>query len=108
VVTGTASETACAQAAAKTRRLEHVVHVYVMIYRVHAGRCRFVRKDGTLGGKRSCKRPIELRARGTVKWGLRLKVALPAGHYSIRSDAVDGLRHHQRRSGASFMTVTVH
>jgi hypothetical protein len=98
VVRGVASEKQCPHVGASTRRREHVIHVYVTVYRkARAGRCRFLQRNGKLTAARSCKRAIALLARGTSHWTLALRIALPAGTYFARSDAVDGFRRHQRR-----------
>jgi hypothetical protein len=102
LVTGSASERRCAHSSAASRRRQRVVRVFVVISRPAAhGRCRFVGANGHLSRARSCKRPIELRARGTSHWRLRLRLHLPRGRYFIRSDAVDGFRRHQHRTRAS-------
>jgi hypothetical protein len=70
-----------------------------MIYRhVAHRRCRFVTAGGKLSKARSCSRPIELRARGSAHWTLRVRT-IPMGQYLVRSDAVDRLHHHQRPAG---------
>ncbi len=99
-VSGTASERRCAG----TR----VAQVYVSVVRSAGhGRCRFLLANGRLGRARSCRRPVELRARDTGRWRLRRRVDLPAGHYLIRSAAVDGFGRHQRRSGAAVVARRV-
>ena len=110
VASGTAGENQCAHASASTRRRERVVAVYMMIYKpASGGRCRFARHSGKLTGPRSCARPVEFLARGTSHWTLRVRMRVPAGQgYLLRSDAVDGLGHHQRHSTASVVRVRVH
>lgn len=106
VIAGTASERPCAHASAFARRRERVARVYVVIYkRAPRGRCRFVEPSGALSAARSCSKAIELRARGTGRWSLRLRVTLTPGRYLIRIDAVDGFRRHQHR--ASPLTIRV-
>jgi hypothetical protein len=109
VASGTASEKKCAQADAATRSHEHVVAVFVMIYKAAShGRCRFVKRNGKLSALRACTRPIEYRARGTSKWKLRRRMRIPPGRgYLVRSDAVDGLGRHQRHSSVSVVPVRV-
>ncbi len=99
-VSGTASERRCAGA--------RVARVYVSVARpVGRGRCRFLTGGGRLSRPRTCRRPIELRARGTRRWRLCRRLSIPAGHYLLRSDAVDGRGRHQRRSGASVVARRV-
>jgi hypothetical protein len=107
-VRGTASERRCPGPSAATRRAERVTHVWVSVYRTYAhGRCRFLLDSGRLGSRRACKRPVHFRARGTAHWSLRRRLRIPRGVYLVRADAVDGLHHHQRRSGASVVRVRV-
>jgi dienelactone hydrolase len=107
-VSGTAGEHRCATASAANRRRQRLAHVYVMIYRaVGHGRCRFVKRTGALSRPRSCRRPIEFVARGTSRWSLRRRISLAPGRYTIRSVAVDRLRHRQPRSAASQVSIVV-
>lgn len=106
VVRGTASEQPCATASRAKRHKQHVARVLVTIYKaVGHGRCRFLNKSGRLSGAHSCSRPIWLRATGTKHWVLRLRHPIPAGHYLIRAEAVDGLHHHQRKSAESVVKL---
>ncbi|MGH2891373.1 MAG: hypothetical protein ACRDNJ_17290, partial [Solirubrobacteraceae bacterium] len=107
-VSGRASERACQHASRSVRRRERVRRVYVSVYRnLRYGRCRFLQRSGRLGRRRSCRRPIELRARGTRHWRVRRRIRIPRGSYLVRSDAVDGYGRHQRRSGGSVVRVRV-
>ncbi len=90
------------------RRLQKLAHVWVMVYQPAAhGRCRFLERSGKLSRPRPCDRPIEFLARGTSKWSLGLLIPVPRGHYLIRSDAVDRLHHHQRRTAVSVIGLSV-
>jgi hypothetical protein len=53
------------------------------------GRCRFLAPDGRLSSPRSCARPTLLLARGTTRWRLSLRVALPRAVYTVVVRAVD-------------------
>jgi dienelactone hydrolase len=107
-VRGRASERKCRAATPAIEDQEHVAHVFVSIYRPYRhGRCRFLRADGQLTAKRACAKPVEFRARGMGVWSLRRHQHIPRGTYLIRADAVDGLDHHQRHSGASVVRVRV-
>jgi dienelactone hydrolase len=107
-VAGTAGEHRCAGAPAAKRRRQRLAHVYVMIYRTAAhGRCRFVERSGALSRPRSCRRPIEFLARGASRWSLNLVIPLAPGRYKLRSDAVDRLHHHQPRTPAPVVSVTI-
>ncbi len=87
-----------------------MVHEFVIVSRSAAhGRCRFLTSGGELSTPRSCRQPIELRAEGTTHWTLSRQHLSPTpGRYEIRSDAVDGLHHHQKRTVASVDVVHVH
>jgi dienelactone hydrolase len=107
-VRGSASERTCQGATPAIQNKERVTHVFVSIYRVAGhGRCRFLRSNGRLTTPRSCAKPVEFRARGMEVWSLRRHQSVPRGTYLIRADAVDGLHHHQRHSGASVVRVRV-
>jgi dienelactone hydrolase len=95
ILRGTAHENRCAKASsAKKRRKQHVVRVLISISASAGhGRCRFLRANGTLTSARSCSRPVQLRARGTRRWVLRISHSIPAGRYLIKVVAIDALRH---------------
>ncbi len=109
-LTGTASEPVCAHASSATRRHQRVTRVLLTVSRtLRGGRCRFLLGNGRLTRARSCRRPVSFIARGTTRWrlGLHTRRAIPAGRYLVRADAIDGLRHHARRSGAAVVVVRV-
>jgi hypothetical protein len=79
-----------------------------MIYRpASRGRCRFLERSGRFTRPRPCDRPIEFLTRGTSHWSLRLRILVPRGRYLVGADAVDQLRHHQRRTAASVISIRV-
>jgi poly(3-hydroxybutyrate) depolymerase len=107
-VSGTAAERTCLGASAATRRRQRVAHVYLSVSRMLGhGRCRFLTAGGRLSRPRSCRRLIELPAAGTGHWRFHRRLSIPPGLYVIGADAVDAQHHHQRRSGASVMSVRV-
>ncbi|MGH2859624.1 MAG: hypothetical protein ACRDMJ_19290, partial [Solirubrobacteraceae bacterium] len=107
-VSGSAAERPCANSSRAVRRRERVRHVYVSVDRgIGHGRCRFLARDGHLSRARSCRRPIELRARGTRHWRLRRRIRLARGNYMVRSVAVDGFGRRQRRARTSLVRVRV-
>ncbi len=69
-----------------------ISHISVSVSRRSThGRCRFLTSTGVLSAARSCKRPIGLRARGTVHWTFsRKRLSLPGGSYRIAVRAVAG------------------
>jgi hypothetical protein len=101
-VSGTASERPCPGAKPAARRKEHVRAVYVAVFETQRhGRCRYLLGNGHLSRARSCRKPLELRARGTSHWRLSRRQHVPRGRYTVRSDAVDGFHRHQRQSPAA-------
>ncbi len=101
-VTGTAAEFPCARASAATQRVEHV-YVTVSTKASHH-RCAFLTAKGKLGAPRGCGMPIELLARGTTNWQLRVKGHLAAGRYLVKSQAID---HRHARGRWSAITLVV-
>jgi predicted acyl esterase len=107
LVTGTASERACASDAPATRSRERVAVVYLtVVSRLAHNRCRYVEATGRLSGARSCGTPIRLRAQGTGHWQMRIRGIAP-GQYLITADAVDALHRHQPASRSSSVRVRI-
>lgn len=100
---GTASDAGCAASALTTAVAGRVRRVEVAISRKAGRRCRWVKANGRLTKRRSCSKPVWLRAKGTTKWSLSVKRRLKRGKYSIRVRARDGAGNRQakpaRRSG---------
>jgi hypothetical protein len=63
--------------------------VLVSVSSVRGGRCRYVHANGRLGAWRSCRTPLQLRARGGRAWKLLLRTRLPRGLYRVQVRAVD-------------------
>ena len=112
-VNGTAGEKTCPGARAAVLRKERVKRVLISIYRTYRhGRCRFLKSNGKLTGKRRCSRAVTFRARGTTHWRLRLRMRhhhrIATGRYWLRVDAVDGMgRHQQRNNKTSLVRIRV-
>jgi hypothetical protein len=68
-------------------------------------RCRFMRSQGRFGHATSCARHVWLRARGTSKWDLRLR--LPRGYYKVWARALDASRHVEHVSRQNVRTFRV-
>jgi hypothetical protein len=64
------------------------MRVEVALARASAGRCRFL-KGRSLGGARSCERPVWRRARGTSKWRTTLRGRLGRGSFYVFARARD-------------------
>jgi hypothetical protein len=73
------------------------------IARLQGRKCRFVRSSrrATLTGRRSCSRPVWLRARGRSRWSFKLRGRVRPGTYRILVRAIDrkGNRERVRRAG---------
>ncbi|MDX6670534.1 MAG: hypothetical protein QOI91_897 [Solirubrobacteraceae bacterium] len=93
---GTTRVAACA----RNVRLR-VTRVYIAVYRPVRKGCRHMKANGRLTGRRSCRRPILLLARGTTSWRVSRRVNLPRGRYSLWVLARDnyGHREHGTRRG---------
>jgi hypothetical protein len=63
--------------------------VLVSVSKPRGLRCRFVQANGRLTARRSCRRPVLLRARGTRSWRLSLTRRLPRGRYRVQVRGVD-------------------
>jgi hypothetical protein len=70
-------------AAGKVRR------VYVSLAKVGRHKCSFINRKGKLTRRRSCRKAIFLRARGTTRWTFGIKVHVPPGNYRAVVRAVD-------------------
>jgi hypothetical protein len=58
--------------------------------RVKRGRCRFLQPNGRLGRARSCRRGVQLAARGSSRWHLSARArGLPRGTYVALARGVD-------------------
>jgi hypothetical protein len=102
-LTGTASAQACGGQRGKIAR------VTVTIRRRSGKRCRFVRPNGRLSGRRKCGAPIRLLARGTTGWRFGLRLRVLRGSYTVEILAVDrtGLVERTRRSGLNVVRLRV-
>jgi hypothetical protein len=81
--------------------------VLVSVGKPRAGRCRFVRANGRLSGRRSCRKPELLRARGTRRWRLSLRARLPRGRYRVLARAVDRRGNKERPAGRALARARV-
>jgi hypothetical protein len=59
-------------------------------------RCRYLRRNGRLGGRSSCHRGQYLRARGARRWRIRIRGRLAPGRYEIRARARDAAGNRER------------
>jgi hypothetical protein len=74
-----------------------VARVEVAISRKAGKRCRFVAASGKLTSARSCAKPVWLKAKGTTRWSLTTKRALPRGTYTIQVRSRDAAGNRQAK-----------
>jgi hypothetical protein len=113
---GRSIDRGCAGGPHVASRAGRVTAVSVSVARVEGGgRCRFARRDASLGPPQSCGRRVYLDARlgrvggdGKAAWSLGLARALPAGRYVALVRARDGagnLERPTRRTNRADFTV---
>jgi hypothetical protein len=102
-LTGSAGAQACGAQGGKLAR------VTVTIRRASGKRCRFVRPNGRLSGRRKCGAGIRLLARGTSRWSFGLRLRVPRGSYTVEFLAIDrtGLVERTRRGGLNVVRLRV-
>ncbi|MDX6663171.1 MAG: hypothetical protein QOG09_1273 [Solirubrobacterales bacterium] len=80
----------------------HLERVYVSVAKLSGGRCRFLRADGSLTGRRSCSSPVQLLADGRSSWSKSIASAgLPSGGYRAQALARDSAGNRERPSSAN-------
>jgi hypothetical protein len=87
---------------ARDRGCAGVRRVRVAVSKKRGNRCRFITRRGRYLRARSCKRPHRLRARGTLRFALRLNVRLRRGYHVVSVRAVDSMRNRSKRRRATF------
>jgi hypothetical protein len=94
---GTSKDRGCKGNATHSKRKGRVESVIVSIAKVGRHDCRFVNAKGRLEGRRSCKRPTLLMAKGTTRWSFKLKVRpLPRGNYRAVARGVDASQNKEK------------
>jgi hypothetical protein len=79
-----------------SRRARRVAHVDVAVRRLGGKRCNWLASAvRRTFARRSCSRPVWLRATGRRAWRLQLRGALPAGRYVAFSRATIGAGFHE-------------
>jgi hypothetical protein len=105
---GRSSDRGCAATASSLGRKGHVETVVISIARVTGNRCRFLSPKGRLEPARSCARPTLIPAKGTRRWSVRLRAALPAGTYEVVARGIDASQNmERRRPGKNVVRFTV-
>lgn len=100
VLRGRAGDRGCVTGGSRVR----LVRVAVL-RAVGGGRCRYLGRDGRLGPRRSCRRPVFLFARGTSSWRLALTGRPPRGRYVVLVRAKDRAGNQQRPSAKRIIRV---
>ena len=107
VVRGRASDRGCAGNGAVRASRGRVARVRVALWKRRKGRCRYLTRRGRLSRRRSCRRPIWLRARGTRRFVLRRQARLRRGVYRLTARAIDARGNRARRTRANTVRVRI-
>jgi hypothetical protein len=70
-------------------------HVDVSIARLSGKKCRFLRKNGKLTHRRSCRKPLRLRARGLRGWSIHVNGRIAPGRYRLIVQGIDRKKHRE-------------
>jgi hypothetical protein len=103
---GSASDRGCARGGQG-----RIARVDVTVWRAVRGGCRFLTRGGRLSARRSCRRPLRLRAAirnprpGYGTWRLRVTGALPRGRYAAAARATDTRGNTERRGPTRRLTI---
>ena len=89
LVRGRASDHGCKASGTLGSRRGQLARVLVAVALRDGKACRFVRTNGKLSKRRSCKRPLALPAQGLTSWKLKVKGKLPRGRYQVWSQSTD-------------------
>jgi pimeloyl-ACP methyl ester carboxylesterase len=104
VMRGRASDSGCRGGAQQAARSGRVARVQLSVARVERNGCRFLKRNGKLTGRRNCRRPVLLLARGGERWDLSVRAKLPAGGYRVISRAYDASGNKERpRTGRNMV-----
>jgi hypothetical protein len=83
-----------------------VVRVLVSIARRSGSACEFLAPAGRLRHASSCATPYSIVAKGTLRFGLRLRAKLPNGRYVLRVQAIDRSGNLEPAHGIGFRVRT--
>jgi murein tripeptide amidase MpaA len=89
LVRGRASDHGCQASGSLLQRRGQLARVLVAVALRERKRCRFLRPNGTLSGRRSCSRALYLPARGLGSFSLKARGKLPRGRYHVWSQSTD-------------------
>jgi hypothetical protein len=82
--------------------------VDVQIAKVVRGKkCRFLKRNGKLTKRRSCRKPLRLHARGKRRWSIHVSGKVPRGRYRLVVQAVDRKKHREGVRKANTMRFRV-
>jgi hypothetical protein len=66
-------------------------------------KCRFLTRKGKLTRRRSCRKPLQLRARGLKGWSIHVNGTIAPGRYRLIVRAVDRKGHREGARRANTM-----
>jgi hypothetical protein len=95
---GRSSDRGCRTAAGLAAAGGRVARVYVSLASVGRHDCRFIDRHGRLTKRRSCRKPILLRAKGTTRWTFGIRVHVRPGNYRAVVRAIDTFGNKERPS----------
>jgi hypothetical protein len=85
-----------ARGRSRDRGCARLRHVDVSIAKlVRGGKCRFLTKHGKLTRRRSCRKPLRLRARGLRRWSIHVNGNIAPGRYRLTVQAIDRKKHRE-------------
>jgi hypothetical protein len=74
---------------------------------VRGGKCRFLKKNGKLTARRSCRKPVRIRTRGLKRWSISVKGRISPGSYRLIVSGVDKKGHREGRRRANTIRFRV-
>ncbi len=80
-ISGKAKDRGCVNGKAGQPVTGTITKVEVAVARLAGKKCAFLSKRAKAGKKRSCKKPVWQKAKGTNKWNLSMRGRLPRGTY---------------------------
>jgi hypothetical protein len=81
--------------------------VDVSIAKLVGKKCRFLTRNGKLTRRRSCRKPLQLRARGLKGWSIHVNGRIAPGRYRLIVRAVDRKGHREGARRANTMRFRV-
>jgi hypothetical protein len=79
----------------------------VSVAKLSGRKCRFLTRRRGLTRRRSCRKPVVMRARGVGTWKLRVRHRLPRGRYRVAARAVDMAGNRERAAARNKVSFRV-